>query len=179
MTARQPLPDVISPGLRLLFCGINPGLYSAAAGHHFARPGNRFWRALCAAGLTPRVLAPAEDRLLIEYGCGLTNLVARATAAASELGREELVAGRRQLARKVARHRPHVVAVLGIGAYRVAFERPDAEPGRQAEPLGPSALWVLPNPSGRSAHYAMDALARAFRAVRRAAFAGGSGTPDS
>jgi double-stranded uracil-DNA glycosylase len=169
--AGQHIPDVIAPRLCVLFCGINPSLYSAATGHHFARPGNRFWRALHAAGFTPRVLSPAEDRLLLRHGCGLTNLVARATAAAGGLGDGELVAGRRRLARKVARHAPRLVAVLGIGAYRTAFARPDAEPGRQAERLGSSALWVLPNPSGLNAHYQLPALARAFRALREEAFA--------
>jgi TDG/mug DNA glycosylase family protein len=161
---------VIAPGLRVLFCGINPSLYSAAARHHFARPGNRFWRALHAAGFTPRRLSPAEDHLLIDHACGLTNLVARATAAASELADEELLAGRRRLARKVERYAPRIVAVLGIGAYRTAFARPAAEPGRQAEPLGSSLLWVLPNPSGLNAHYQLAELASAFQSLYAAAF---------
>jgi double-stranded uracil-DNA glycosylase len=168
--AGQHIPDVIAPRLCVLFCGINPSLYSAATGHHFARPGNRFWRALHEARFTPRLLSPTEDHRLLEHGCGLTNLVARATAAASELEAEELIAGRRRLARSVARHRPRIVAVLGIGAYRTAFARPAAEPGRQAERLGTSLLWVLPNPSGLNAHYQLAELASAFQPLYAAAF---------
>jgi len=176
--AGRRIPDVIAPGLDVLFCGINPSLYSAAAGHHFARPGNRFWRALHGAGFTPHVLAPAQDRSLLAHGCGLTNLVARATASADELGDDELVAGRRTLARKVARHAPRAVAVLGIGAFRAAFAQPDAEPGRQPQRLGPSALWLLPNPSGLNAHYQLPALVQAFEALRRGAV-GRSGTREA
>jgi len=177
--AGRQLPDVIAPGLRVLFCGINPSLYSAATGHHFARPGNRFWRTLHAAGFTPRLLSPAEDHRLLEHGCGLTNLVARATAAASELGAEELIAGRRRLARSVAGNRPRIVAVLGIGAYRTAFDRPAAEPGRQAERLRSSVLWVLPNPSGLNAHHQLAELASAFQSLYAAAFRATARNTDS
>jgi len=163
------LPDVIEPRLRLLLCGINPSLYSAAARHHFARPGNRFWRALHGAGFTPGVLSPLEDRRLLEHGLGLTNLVARATASASELGEEELVAGRRRLARKVRRFAPRWVAVLGIGAFRCAFARSDAQLGRQPERLGTAGLWVLPNPSGLNAHFQLEQLVAAFEELREAA----------
>ncbi|MEZ5290668.1 MAG: G/U mismatch-specific DNA glycosylase [Vicinamibacterales bacterium] len=162
------LPDVIAPGLRVLFCGINPGLYSAATGHHFARPGNRFWPALHRAGFTPRQLAAAEDGTLLTYGCGITNLVARTTAGAAELDRDELRRGGVRLARKVARHRPRWVAVVGIDAYRRAFARPDAVVGPQAERLGGARVWVLPNPSGLNASYQLPALVRAFRALREA-----------
>jgi len=165
--AGRTIPDVIAPRLRVLFCGINPGLLSGATGHHFARPGNRFWPALLASGFTERLLAPAEQRVLLEHGCGITNLVARTTASAEELSRAELVAGRRRLEAKLRRYRPHALAVLGIGAYRSAFERPRAEPGQQPEPAAGATLWVLPNPSGLNAHYQLADLVRAFRALRR------------
>ena len=157
---------MIAPGLKLLFVGINPGLYTAAVGHHFARPGNRFWPTLHRAGFTPRLLDPAEERLLLEWGCGITNLVMRATAAAAELSREELRRGGAELLEKVERYRPRAAAVLGVGAYRTAFERPKAALGRQPEGLGPVPLWVLPNPSGLNAHYQLAELARLFARVR-------------
>src|SRR5213596_1375919 len=136
----KTVPDVIAPRLRVLFCGINPGLYSGATGHHFARPGNRFWPVLHAAGFTPRMLKPWEERELLEWGCGITNLVARATATAAELEREEVVAGARRLERKAKRCRPEWVAVVGIGAYRAAFGRLKAVIGPQQERLGPVRL---------------------------------------
>src|SRR4029450_4242508 len=163
------LPDVIEPGLKVLFCGINPGLYSAAVGHHFARPGNRFWGALHAAGFTERTFVPSDDKRLLQSGYGLTNLVARATAQANELTGDELVLGRRRLERKVRRYAPRWVAILGIGAYRAAFQRPQATWGPQPERLGRSRLWVLPNPSGLNASHQPVDLARAFRRLRRAA----------
>src|SRR6188508_1607200 len=147
------VPDVIVPDLAVLFSGINPGLYSAATGHHFARPGNRFWPALHAGGFTRGIVAPWEERELLELGLGITNLVARATASAAELMPAELVAGRRRLERKVARYRPAWVAVLGVGAYRMGFGQPEARLGRQSERLGPAGLWLLPNPSGLNAHH--------------------------
>lgn len=160
------LHDVLAPGLDVVFCGINPGLWSAAVGHHFARPGNRFWTALHDAGFTDRLLAPGEDRVLLRYGCGLTNLVPRASAGADEISRDELVRGAKRLARKLARHRPRALAVLGVGAYRTAFARPRAQLGLQAETLGGVAVWVLPNPSGRTAAYQRDDFMRLFRALR-------------
>ena len=163
------VPDLIAPGLRVLFCGINPGLYSAATRHHFARPGNRFWPVLHSAGFTPRVLKPWEERELLEWGFGITNLVARATATAAELSREECVAGARRLERKVRRCRPEWVAVVGIGAYRTAFKRPKAVVGPQPERLGPARLWLLPQPSGLNANHQMPELTAAFRALREAA----------
>jgi TDG/mug DNA glycosylase family protein len=163
------LEDVIAPGLRVLFCGINPGLYSAATGFHFARPGNRFWRALWAGGFTDRVLSPSEQRALLDVGCGITNLVPRATAAADELSRDELIAGGRVLAGKVRRYRPRWLAVLGLGAYRVAFGRRDARVGPQAESLSRSRVWILPNPSGLNAHYRPAELAAEFRRLKEAA----------
>jgi TDG/mug DNA glycosylase family protein len=168
----RTVPDVIAPGLLILFCGINPGLYSGYTGHHFARPGNRFWPTLYAAGFTPRLLKPEEERELLPLGFGITNLVARATATAAELSSAELVAGGEALREKVAQHRPSVVAILGVSAYRQAFKQPSAEPGRQPGRLGESDLWVLPNPSGLNAHYTPAALAETYRAfldeVRRA-----------
>ena len=162
------MPDVIAPGLRVLFCGINPGLYSAAVGHHFARPGNRFWPALHAAGFTDRLLAPAEERELLTRGCGITNIVPRASARADELSGTELAAGGRALAAKVRRYRPRVLAVLGVGAYRAAFGRPGATLGPQGETIGQTSIWVLPNPSGLNAHYRAADLARLFRELRLA-----------
>lgn len=167
--ARKTLPDVIAPGLGVLFCGINPGLYSAATGHHFARPGNRFWTALHAAGFTDWLLSPFQERELLKRGYGLTNLVERATAGADELSAEELAEGGRRLEMKVQRYRPGFVAVLGIGAYRLAFGRPRAVLGRQNETLVSSMLWVLPSPSGLNAHYQLQDLAPMFRELRLAA----------
>jgi TDG/mug DNA glycosylase family protein len=164
----RTVADVIAPGLKVLFCGINPGLYSGATGHHFARPGNRFWPVLHAAGFTARLLSPAEEQLLLPAGCGITNLVARATATADELAPAELVAGQQRLAATVAGYAPRVVAVLGIGAYRTAFARRRATLGMQPERLGESTLWVLPNPSGLNAHYQFADLVEVFRALRAA-----------
>ena len=161
--AGRTVPDVIAPGLGVLFCGINPGLYSGATGHNFARPGNRFWPVLHGAGFTPRVLKPWEERELLGLGYGITNLVARATATADELAREEFVAGARRLERKVKRYRPQWVAVVGIGAYRAAFRRPKAVVGPQPESLGPAGLWLLPQPSGLNANHQMPELTAAFR----------------
>src|SRR5436190_8994650 len=149
----KTVPDVIAPGLRVLFCGINPSLYSAAVGHHFARPGNRFWPALYRGGFTDRLLSPGEDRLLLQYGCGVTNLVARASVAAGELTDDELRAGAAKLARKVAQHRPRWVAFVGLGAYRVGFGERTASVGRQARMIGGAGVWVLPNTSGLNANY--------------------------
>jgi double-stranded uracil-DNA glycosylase len=163
----RSVPDVLAPGLRVLFCGINPGLWSAAVGHHFARPQNRFWEALHLGGLTPRRLAPDEEDELLALGLGITNLVERATAGAAELGAGELRAGGTRLAAKAAAARPRVVAVLGVGAYRTAFGRPRAAVGPQPEPIGPSRAWLLPNPSGRNAHYRLRDLAEAFAELRR------------
>jgi len=160
--------DVIAPKLRVLFSGINPGLYTAAVGHHFARPGNRFWPALYAAGFTDRLLSPFDERELLKSGYGITNVVMRATAAADALTKEEIVAGGAQLRAKVMRYRPRVLAVLGVGAYRTAFNQPKAVVGRQEERIGDTVLWVLPNPSGLNANYQAAALARLFRELREA-----------
>lgn len=164
--AGRTVPSVIAPGLRVLFCGINPGLYSAATGHHFARPGNRFWTTLHAAGFTDRRLSPVEQRELLALGYGITNVVLRATASAAELSRDELAEGARRLARQVRRYRPGVLAVLGIGAYRTAFGRPRAALGRQPDRVGDSTIWVLPNPSGLNASYRPAELARLYGDLR-------------
>ena len=164
--AGRTVRDVVAPGLRVLFCGINPGLYTAAIGHHFGRPGNRFWPALFAAGITPRLFTPYDERALLPLGYGITNVVARASAGENDLAPAELAAGGQRLARKVRRLRPRCLAVLGVGAYRAAFARPKAQPGRQPEPLGETVLWVLPNPSGLNAHYQPEALARLLAEVR-------------
>lgn len=162
---------MIGRGLRVLFCGINPGRYSGATGHHFARPGNRFWPALHGAGFTDRILKPWEERELLEGGYGITNLVPRATASAAELSKEEFLTGARRLERKVKRYAPIWVAVVGIGAYRIAFARPRAVIGPQPERLGPARLWLLPQPSGLNANHQLPALVAAFRDLRRAATA--------
>jgi TDG/mug DNA glycosylase family protein len=158
--------DIIAPSLRVLFCGINPGLYSAAVGHHFARPGNRFWPTLHAAGFTRRLLSPFAERELLAAGYGITNLVARATASADQLTDEELVRGARTLRAKIRRHRPAFVAFLGVTAYRTALAQPLATIGRQPLTLGGSAVWVLPNPSGLNAHYQLASLAQVFAELR-------------
>ncbi len=167
--AGKTVPDVIAPGLRVLFCGINPGLYTAAVGHHFARPGNRFWPALRVSGFTDRLLSPFEEQELLRLRLGVSNVVARATAAASELTRDDFVKGGRILRSKVRRYRPRIVAVLGVGAYRAAFARPKAVIGEQDEQIGAARVWVLPNPSGLNANYQLDELSRLFRVLRQAA----------
>lgn len=164
--ANRTISDVIGPGLTVLFSGINPGLYSGYTGHHFARPGNRFWPTLYAAGFTDRLLKPAEQTELLRMGYGITNLVERATATAAELTAAELLASGERLLAKVQHYQPQVLAVLGISAYRTAFQRPHAHLGEQAEGMGPARLWVLPNPSGLNAHYTPADLARVFREFR-------------
>jgi len=161
--------DVIAPGLGVLFCGINPGLYTAAVGHHFARPGNRFWPTLYAAGFTQRLLSPFEERELLRNGYGVTNVVPRATATADLLTREELLKGGRRLIAKIRRYRPGVLAILGLGAYRAAFNQPKTTAGRQEEMIGDTILWVLPNPSGLNANYQREELARLFTELKVAA----------
>ena len=160
------VPDVIAPGLAVLFCGINPGLYSAWARHHFARPGNRFWPALFASGFTDRLLRPDEEQGLLRFSFGITNLVHRATVAADELSRAELRAGGRAFERKVKKYRPRAVAILGVSAYRLAFDCRSAKVGPQPTRMGDALVWVLPNPSGLNAHFTPKACARAFREFR-------------
>ena len=163
---KKTVRDVIAPDLRVLFCGINPGLYTAAVGHHFARPGNRFWPTLYAAGFTDRLLTAFDERELLKSGYGITNVVARTTASADQLKKDEIVAGGEALRAKVLRYRPRVLAVLGLGAYRTAFNQPKASVGRQESLMGKTVLWVLPNPSGLNANYQREDLARLFRELK-------------
>jgi TDG/mug DNA glycosylase family protein len=163
------VPDVIDHGLDVLFCGINPGLYSGAVQHHFARPGNRFWPTLHASGFTPRQLGPFEEHELLTYGLGITNLVRRATATADRLHNDELRAGARALRRKVGRYKPRRVAFLGLTAYRVAFNKKSATIGRQEHTVAGAQVWLLPNPSGLNAHYQLPDLAIVFGELRAAA----------
>ena len=169
--AGRTIPDLVGPDLRVLFSGINPSLYSAATGHHFARPGNRFWPALYRSGFTPRLLHPAEQFELPAMGLGITNVVARATARADELSPAELVAGGEILAGLAARWRPRYLAVLGVTAYRTAFGRRTAAIGPQAERVGGVPVWVLPNPSGLNAHFQLDGLAAEFARLMSATVA--------
>lgn len=171
----REVPDLVGSDPRLVIVGINPGLWTAAVQSHFARPGNRFYPALFAAGITDRRIDPSagmtdEDRAaLVARGIAITNLVHRATARADELSRAELVAGRARLEEFVARHRPRVVAVLGVTAYRSAFGKPRAVLGRQPEDLAGAELWVVPNPSGLNAHDTIASLATAYAEPARAA----------
>lgn len=167
--AGRTIADVAAPALDVLFCGINPGLYSAAAGYHFARPGNRFWRALHESGFTDRLLRPSEQEQLLGYRLGITNIVARSTARADELTTAELVAGGRLLAAKVATLRPQWLAVVGVTAFRAAFAQPRAAVGPQDDPIGDTRVWVLPNTSGLNAHWTPAALAAEFARLREAA----------
>ncbi|MFF9209792.1 MULTISPECIES: G/U mismatch-specific DNA glycosylase [unclassified Streptomyces] len=163
------VPDVVADGLRVLFCGINPGLMTAATGHHFARPGNRFWPVLHLSGFTPRLLAPAEQQELLGYGLGITNVVARPTARADELSAEEYREGGRLLRAKVERLRPRWLAVVGVTAYRVAFDDRTARVGPQERTIGDTRVWVLPNPSGLNAHWTAATMAEEYARLRRAA----------
>ncbi len=164
--AALTVPDVVGPGLRVLFAGINPGLYSAATGYHFARPGNRFWPALHQSGFTGRLLRPDEQDLLPALGLGITNLVPRASARADELTPAELRAGGQRLETLTRRLRPGWLAVLGVTAYRAAFGQPHARVGPQPEPIGGAQVWILPNPSGLNAHWSATELAAEFDRLR-------------
>jgi TDG/mug DNA glycosylase family protein len=167
--ANRTIPDLVGPDLRVLFSGINPSLYSAATGHHFARPGNRFWPALHRSGFTPTQLHPSQQGELPGAGLGITNVVARATARADELSPAELVEGGTVLAALATEYQPRYLAILGVTAYRTAFGRPKATMGRQPHDIAGIPIWVLPNPSGLNAHYTVDTLARAFAELRAAA----------
>lgn len=164
----KTVPDIIAPNLNILFCGINPSIYSAAVGHHFARPGNRLWKTLHAAGFTPHVFHPSEDHDLLSLGIGMTNICDRATARADELSTDDLRAGRQALEAKVKTYQPKVLAILGISAYRTAFQQPKAVMGRQRERLHDAILWILPNPSGLNAHYQLPDLAKVYGELRQA-----------
>lgn len=165
------IPDLVAPGLRVLLVGINPGLMSAAIGHHFGNPANRLWPALHLAGFTPRRLHPEESHELLTYGVGISNLVARATATAAELSAAEIRAGVAPLTNLVETYAPAWVAFLGLTSYRTAFGRKDAVVGRQEERLAGAGIWLLPNTSGLNAHYQLPELAAAFAELRAAAFA--------
>jgi TDG/mug DNA glycosylase family protein len=156
------LRDLVVPDLKVLFVGINPSLYSAAVGFHFARPGNRFWPALYGAGFTERLLVAAEQHELLARGYGITNLVARATARADELAADELLRGAKTLARKVRRLNVKQVAFLGVSAYSLAFDRPQTAIGLQEQRIGEARVWVLPNPSGLNAHYQLPELVKLY-----------------
>ncbi len=158
----KDVPDIIDSNLKVLFCGINPGLYSAAVKHHFARPGNRFWPTLYRSGFTKEILSPFEERKLLKYGYGITNVVNIATAAASDLTKEQLRDGGRLLIEKIRLFKPKILAVLGVGAYREAFECTKVTVGRQNMTVEATVLWVLPNPSGLNANYQIDKLVDLF-----------------
>ena len=160
------MPDIIAPGLRVLFCGINPSVYSVVVGHHFARPGNRFWKALFNGGFTPHLFAPEEDLKLPDFGLGITNVASRSSVAAADLSLEELRIGGIELREKVLHYAPQFLAVLGIGAFRTAFNQPQAILGEQSETIGSTRIWVLPNPSGLNAHYQPADLTRLFAELR-------------
>lgn len=164
----RTVPDLIAPGLKVLFSGINPGIYSGATGLHFARPGNRFWKVLHLAGFTNRQLDPSEEAELLESGYGITCFVDRTTARADELSKAEFEEGGRRLIEKLEIYKPRMLAVLGMGAYRTAFNRPRARIGLQDEKLGGTRVWLLPNPSGLNANYQLEKLAKLFREFREA-----------
>ena len=168
--ARPDVPDIVAPGLRVLFCGINPGSVSGQLGQHFARPGNRFWKVLYGAGFTDRLLSPAEQETLLDYRLGITNLVDRTSRAASDILSDELRAGAVLLGKKAERWKPSWVAVLGVQAYRTAFRRPGSTIGRQADDLAGSGLWLLPNPSGLQARYQLPEMISLFAELREAAW---------
>jgi double-stranded uracil-DNA glycosylase len=163
----RKVSDILVPGLDILFCGINPGLYSAAVGHHFARPGNRFWPALHAAGFTPRQLDPSEERELLNLRLGITNIVDRATRSADELTTDEMLRGGKRLMKKVRRFHPRFIAVMGMGAFKKAFHISSVKPGRQREFFDGTVVWVLPNPSGLNAYYQKSELVRQLRILHK------------
>ncbi len=160
--------DLIAPGLKILFCGINAGLYSAATGFHFARPGNRFWKAMHLAGFTDRQLDPSEEQELLESGYGITGFCRRATASASELSKAEIIEGGKRLVTRVEKYKPKILAVLAMTAYRTAFKRPRAQVGLQQETIGSTKIWLLPNPSGLNANYQLPDFVRLFNELREA-----------
>lgn len=163
----KKVPDIIAPHLTILFCGINPGLYTAWSGHHFGRPGNRFWKTLYNAGFTDRLFHPSEQLEMLKLGYGITNVVERASATAAELTSEELIDGGNILTEKVIMYKPRYLAILGVQAYRKAFGRPKAKIGKQAEMIGDTIIWVLPNPSGLNAHYQLDGLMNVFAELKK------------
>ena len=163
--------DLLDYDLKVLFCGINPGLYSAATGFHFARPGNRFWKVLHLAGFTDRQLDPSEEHELLGLGYGVTSLVSRTTSRADELTQEEYIRGGQILIRKIKKFHPRIVAVLGIGAFRTAFAQPTAKIGVQPEKINDTKIWLLPNPSGLNANYQVESFVELFTELKEAALA--------
>ena len=161
--------DLIDYNLKVLFCGINPGIWSGATGFHFAKPGNRFWKTLHLAGFTNRVLLPSEEHELLELGYGITSFCKRTTARADELATKEVIEGGKLLIKKIEKYKPENLAVLGIGAYRTAFQQPKAKLGLQAEKIAGAKVWLLPNPSGLNAHYQLPDLAEVFGELKKAA----------
>ena len=164
----RTVADLIDFDLKVLFCGINPGLYSGATGYHFARPGNRFWKVLHLAGFSDRQLDPSEEHELLEKGYGITCFVQRTTARADELTKEEFVECGRLVAKKIEKYRPQIFAVLGIGAYRAAYNKPKAKLGVQEERIGDSLVWLLPNPSSLNAHYQLNDFVGLFKEFKEA-----------
>lgn len=158
--------DLIDHDLKILFCGINAGLYSAATGFHFARPGNRFWKALHLSGLTDRQLEPSEENELLELGFGITGFCRRATASASELSKQEIIAGGERLVKRVEKYKPRILAVLAMTAYRTAFNRSGATVGLQNETIQDTQIWLLPNPSGLNANYQLPDFVRLFAELK-------------
>jgi len=164
---RRTTEDLIDDDLKVLFCGINPGIWSGATGFHFAKPGNRFWKTLHLAGFTSRLLHPSEELELLENGYGITSFCKRTTARADELTAEEFIEGGKLLIKKIRRYKPRFLGVLGIGAYRTAFNQPKAKLGLQDEEIGGAKVWLLPNPSGLNAHYQLNDLAKLYGELRR------------
>lgn len=164
----RTVEDLIDHDLKILFCGINPGIWSGATGFHFAKPGNRFWKVMHLAGFTDRILHPSEEHELLENGYGMTCFVKRTTARADELTTDEFVEGGKILVKKIEKYKPQMLAVLGMGAFRAAFQKPKAKLGLQEERIGGAKVWLLPNPSGLNAHYQIDALAALFSELRKA-----------
>ncbi len=161
------VPDIIAPHLTVLFCGINPGLYTAATGYHFARPGNRFWKALFLAGFTPTLFHPSEQERLVSLGYGITNFVPRTSRTAAELSQGEIQQGAQQLVQKVEKYHPKILAILGVDVYRKGFNRPKARVGLQIETIGMTRIWVLPNPSGLNAHYTAESIAQLLKKMKK------------
>ncbi len=160
--------DLIDYDLKVLFCGINPGMWSGATGFHFAKPGNRFWKSLHLGGFAERLFHPSEEHELLENGYGITSFCKRTTATAAELSNEEIIQGGKNLVKKIEKYKPQFLAVLGIGAYRTAFNQPKAKLGLQEEEIGKTKIWLLPNPSGLNAHYQLNDLAKLFSELKKA-----------
>jgi len=169
-SVNKQISDIIAPGIKLLFCGINPGLYTAAIEKHFGRPGNRFWPSLFAGGITPRLYSPFEQHLLLLDNIGITNLVNRATARADEVGEKELQKGAEALSEKIAKYKPEAVAILGITTYRTAFKKPKAKLGIQEDVISGARIWMLPNPSGLNAHFQIKELGLLFAQLKSGVF---------